>query len=69
MIFKNLKSIFYSGLIAIILAGCGATNIVSTPIENIDSVSPKITELTKEEQKTWGHDDLMQDTVPGISLD
>ncbi len=51
------------------LTGCGSTALVSTPIENIDTVPLKISELTEEEGKRWGHADLMQDTVPGMSVE
>ncbi|MEM8937902.1 MAG: S8 family peptidase [Bacteroidota bacterium] len=55
--------------LSILLVGCGATSLVSTPVENIDAVPLKITELTEEEQKTWGHADLISDTIPGMSVD
>ncbi|WP_276389006.1 S8 family peptidase [Eudoraea chungangensis] len=69
MTLKQLKSSFYSVALALTLIACGSTNIVSTPIENIDSVTPKTTDLTKAEKQNWGHADLMNDTIPGISLD
>ncbi|BFP41143.1 S8 family peptidase [Flavobacteriaceae bacterium GF1] len=52
-----------------VLVGCGATNLVSTPIANIDTIPLKISELTEEERKNWGHSDLLMDTIPGMSLD
>ncbi|MEM9078204.1 MAG: S8 family peptidase [Bacteroidota bacterium] len=55
--------------LSILLVGCGATTLVSTPLENIDTVPLKITELTENEQKTWGHADLITDTIPGMSID
>lgn len=51
------------------LTSCGSTALVSTPIENIDTVPLKVSELTEEEGKRWGHADLMQDTIPGMSVD
>ncbi len=51
------------------LFGCGATTLVSTPIENIDTVPLKVTELTEAEKKGWGHADLFTDTIPGMSVD
>jgi len=61
----------FAGLImgAILLMGCGATQLVSTPIENIDRIPLKVAELTEEEKKTWGHADLLTDTIPGMSVD
>ena len=55
--------------LSILLVGCGATTLVSTPVENIDAVPLKITELTETQQKTWGHADLITDTIPGMSID
>ncbi len=55
--------------VALLLLGCGATQLVSTPIENIDRVPLKITELNEEEKKSWGHADLISDTIPGMSVD
>lgn len=54
---------------ALILSGCGATQLVSTPIENIDAIPLKISELTEGQKKNWGHADLVADTIPGMSVD
>jgi len=56
-------------LAALVLSGCGSTTLVSTPIENIDTVPLKVSELSEEASKRWGHADLMQDTIPGMSVD
>lgn len=55
--------------VSALLAGCGATSLVSTPIENIDTIPLKISELTEAEKKNWGHKDLLTDTIPGMSVD
>ncbi|PRX56880.1 S8 family serine peptidase [Flagellimonas meridianipacifica] len=55
--------------LSILLVGCGATTLVATPVANIDTVPLKITELTEAQQKTWGHADLIADTIPGMSVD
>ncbi|WP_422858167.1 S8 family peptidase [Flagellimonas sp. S174] len=55
--------------LSILLMGCGATTLVATPVANIDTVPLKITELTENQQKTWGHADLIADTIPGMSVD
>ena len=55
--------------LSVLLVGCGATTLVSTPVDNIDAVPLKITELTEAQQKTWGHADLIADTIPGMSID
>ncbi|MFT5738621.1 MAG: subtilisin family serine protease [Maribacter sp.] len=55
---------------ASLLLGCGATgDIISTPIENIDTSPLKVTNLTEAEEKNWGHLDLVKDTIPGMSVD
>ncbi len=54
---------------ASILMGCGATTLVSTPIENIDSMPLKIAEITENQKQSWSHADLVTDTIPGMSVD
>ncbi len=55
--------------LSFLLVGCGATTLVSTPVENIDTVPLKIAEVSENQQKTWGHADLIADTIPGMSVD
>ncbi|MEM8998626.1 MAG: S8 family peptidase [Bacteroidota bacterium] len=62
ILFKRFVSLF-------LLTGCGATSLVSTPVENIDSIPLKVIELTDAQKKTWGHADLVRDTIPGMSID
>ncbi len=54
---------------AIFLLGCGATTIISTPIEKIDAMPLKVADLTENQKKSWGHTDLVADTIPGMSVD
>ncbi|PCJ91882.1 MAG: peptidase S8 [Flavobacteriaceae bacterium] len=69
MILKFSK-VFYSALAASFLfVGCGATSLISTPVENIDTVPLKITDLSDAQKKNWGHLDLLADTIPGMSVD
>lgn len=51
------------------LVGCGATTLVSTPVENIDALPLKVMELTDAEKQSWGHKDLLTDTIPGMSVE
>lgn len=51
------------------LVGCGSTEILSTPIANIDNTPRKASELTEKEMKNWFHADLVKDTIPGMSVD
>ena len=53
----------------ILLMGCGATTIISTPIEKIDAMPLKVADLTESQKKSWGHADLVTDTIPGMSVD
>ncbi|APY10951.1 peptidase S8 [Seonamhaeicola sp. S2-3] len=64
--FKVLTATTFS---ALIMASCGTANIISTPIENIDKIPLKVSELTKAEKENWGHLDLVKDTIPGMSVD
>ena len=66
----NYRILTYTVLSASLFFGCGGTReIVSTPIENIDSTPIKVTELTEAEKQNWGHLDLLKDTIPGMSVD
>ena len=62
---RSYNGVFGLSIAVFLLWGCGATQLVSTPIDNIDRVPLKITELTEEERKSWGHADLLTDTIPG----
>lgn len=55
--------------VAGMLASCGSGfDIVSPPIENIDTTPIKTTALTEEQEKNWKDYDLQQDTIPGMSV-
>lgn len=63
------RPLIIAGLAAT-MAGCGssAPTIVSTPLENIDSMPLKVSDLTETELEGWGGSDLVSDTVPGMSV-
>lgn len=64
------KSVLGFTAAALFMAGCGSAPVlVSTPVENIDALPLKITDLTDQQKKTWGHADLASDTIPGMSID
>jgi cell wall-associated protease len=66
---KLLKSSIFAASL-LLLAGCGSTApILSTPIENIDLTPLKERALSEKELQTWGHKDLVTDTIPGMSVD
>ncbi|SDK78614.1 Subtilase family protein [Salinimicrobium catena] len=65
----TFRPLLIAGL-AITVAGCSssAPAVVSTPIENIDTMPLKVTDLTETELKGWGGADLVSDTIPGMSV-
>jgi subtilisin family serine protease len=64
------KPILFSAVVAAILSSCGGSSeILSTPITNIDNTPIKEQELTESEKHNWGHLDLVKDTIPGMSVD
>ena len=66
-LFKSFAIVVFA---ASTLFNCGsASGVVSTPIENIDKLPLKVSELTDAEKKHWGHLDLKNDTIPGMSID
>ena len=67
MTLKHLK-LAISAAFTIFLVSCGNTKLVLTPLEKIDTVPLKVSDLTETENETWGHKDLISDTIPGISL-
>jgi len=69
MIVNSLKPVIAVIASGVFLVGCGATSLVSTPLANIDTVPLKISALTDSEKKSWGHKDLIKDTIPGMSVD
>ncbi len=67
---KLIKSFVALCLIASTFYNCGGVApILSTPIENIDKTPLKTSDLTDAEKQSWGHLDLVKDTIPGMSVD
>ncbi len=54
---------------SLLFASCGSPTIISTPIENIDSIPLKNINLSDTELKNWNSADLITDTIPGMSVD
>ena len=65
---KHVKLLMLFVVAAVMVAGCGSADILSTPIENIDKTPLKVSDLTENEKHTWGHLDLVKDTIPGMSV-
>ncbi len=66
-IFKTSLLIVTAAVIA--SCGGGVAPIISTPIDNIDSLPLKAAPLTDTQTKSWGAHDLSRDTIPGMSVD
>lgn len=69
MKFTFSKSILGLYGASLLLAACGSTALVSTPIQNIDNIPLKLAPLSEDQKKDWGHLDLVADTIPGMSVD
>ncbi|WP_439152632.1 S8 family peptidase [Winogradskyella sp.] len=66
----NYRLIACLALVTTLFFGCGSTaDVLSTPVENIDTSPLKVSDLTEAEKKNWGHLDLEQDTIPGMAVD
>lgn len=63
------RPLLIAGL-AVTVSGCSssAPAVVSTPIENVDTMPLKVSDLTDTELKGWGGADLVSDTIPGMSV-
>ncbi len=67
---KKVKKVIVLTAISALIFSCGpGAEIVSTPVENIDTIPLKEAELTETEQNIWGHLDLVKDTIPGMSVE
>ncbi|MEW4922305.1 S8 family serine peptidase [Algibacter sp. 2305UL17-15] len=67
---RTIKQLTLAVVTSALLFGCGSTGeILSTPVENIDTIPLKVSDLTEAEKHNWGHLDLVKDTVPGMSVD
>ncbi len=66
---RLLKPFFVTALFTVLLTNCGSAPIISTPIENIDNTPLKEKDLTENEKQNWSHLDLVNDTIPGMSVD
>ena len=67
---KITKTFFISAIVALTLASCKTVNTIPVPtgVNNIVSISVKKVPLTKVQKESWGHADLVTDTIPGMSI-
>jgi cell wall-associated protease len=67
-----IKSLFKSlaGLsVGLLVMGCSSSAVITAPPISYTSSSPRISELSDSQSKHWSHLDLVNDTVPGMSVD
>lgn len=71
MTFNYSKSLLGLAISSILLSSCGSTAplLVSTPVENIDSMPLKVAALSETQKQIWGHKDLLLDTIPGMAIE
>lgn len=55
-------------LIFSVLGSCGSSQILTLPMETVDNVPQKVSELSENELKGWGHLNPVKDTIPGMSV-
>lgn len=67
----NFKFLMAASGAAMISVGCATTNLAVTaePISLTPNLPEKNVSLTEAQLKTWKADDLIQDTIPGMSVD
>ena len=65
-----MKKVFIAAFsAALFLNACGTAPLISIPEENVDKLPLKISELEEDQLKAWPTLDIMQDTVPGMSVE
>tara|TARA_R110000868_G_scaffold96341_4_gene265040 strand:+ start:354 stop:2009 length:1656 start_codon:yes stop_codon:yes gene_type:complete len=71
MTFNFSKTVLGLTIGSLLLSSCGTTSpiLVNTPVENIDAIPLKISDLTESQKETWGHADLLLDTIPGMAVE
>jgi len=66
----KFRPFYLSAALALLLAGCGATkSITATPIAVTKPLVAKKAPITESAEKRWSHLDLINDTIPGMSVD
>ena len=66
---RTFRPLYLSLAMAFALASCGSQKMISTPVENIDNLPLKTTPIAENDLKRWSHLDLVNDTLPGMSVD
>ena len=68
---KFLNSIIFIAIFTFLFGSCKSISKIPVPKPSSYSVTAtaKKAPLTEEESKSWGHSDLVTDSIPGMSLD
>ena len=53
----------------VLASSCTTSSLITAPPITYSTLSPKQAELTDQQAQHWGHLDLQQDTIPGMSVD
>lgn len=66
---RTCKPLYLSLTLGLLLSSCSTQKMRSIPVENTDNLPLKIKPLAESDLQRWSHLDLVQDTVPGMSVD
>ena len=66
---KYNKSLILSAVTASMFFSCATLKVTNTPIKDLSGVAAKQGELTEKEKHTWGHLDVLTDSLPGMSVE
>lgn len=67
---RILKTFYIAVFVTAALTSCISIHKIPVPagIENAIRIPPKTNPLTTKERQTWGHADLVKDSIPGMSV-
>ncbi|HLV45723.1 MAG TPA: S8 family peptidase [Flavobacterium sp.] len=71
---KFTKPFYLSAALAVALTSCKSVQTLPdlstmTPITSVDNLPTRTTDLSEDQLKRWSHLDILNDTVPGMSVD
>lgn len=65
----KFRVIYLSAALALALGSCGTSKITAEPIAITKPITAKKAPLTQVQEKRWSDLDLINDTIPGMSVD
>ena len=66
---KYNKLFMLSAFTASMFFGCATLKVTNAPIKDLSTIATKQVELNEEEKHTWGHLDVLSDSLPGMSVE